>query len=74
VEALMIVEIDKIKVKDRIREEVGEVDKLAISINKYGLFHPIVVKPLTNGEFELVAGFRRIEAHKLLKRNEIEVK
>jgi site-specific DNA-methyltransferase (adenine-specific) len=45
------------------------VDKLAISIQKYGLIHPIVV----DREFNLIAGYRRLEAHKALKLTEIDV-
>ncbi len=72
----MRVEISKIKVEERQRKLVSNIDKLAISINKYGLFNAIVVEEVEEGEFRfrLVQGFRRIEAHKLLKLSEIEVK
>ena len=39
----------KVKTKDvkieheRFREDMGEIEDLAVSIQRYGLFHPIVV-------------------------------
>ncbi len=66
----MRVNISEIVVGERQRRLVSDVDKLAISIQRYGLLHPIVVNRKDNS---LVAGFRRLEAVRLLKWNEIDV-
>jgi len=67
----MKVAIDQIKIKEeRFREDYGAVEELAVSIQKYGLLHPIVV----DAEFNLVAGERRLKAHQALGLKEIEVK
>ena len=65
----MKIDIEKIKIGDRQRKGVSDVEKLAISIQKYGLIHPVVI----DRDFGLIAGFRRVEAHRLLKLTEIEV-
>lgn len=44
--------IDKIKVGDRRREDMGDLDALAQSIDKYGLMQPIVIDVWNN----LIAG------------------
>ena len=66
----MRVEVKKIVVGERQRRLVSDIDKLAISIQKYGLLHPIVVD---RRDMSLVAGFRRLEACKLIKWEEIDV-
>jgi site-specific DNA-methyltransferase (adenine-specific) len=43
----------------REREELGDIEELAISIAKFGLLQPIVV----DDDNELIAGFRRFTAH-----------
>lgn len=66
----------KVKVADiiikseRFREDFGEVEELAVSIQRFGLFHSIIVDSSLN----LIAGERRLKAHKLLGIAEIEVK
>jgi len=38
------VAVSDIKIKDeRFREDYGEIEELAVSIQRYGLLHPIVV-------------------------------
>lgn len=58
--------LDQIKVpKSRIRtsiEKKEEMEKLADSIKKLGLFHPILV----DEDYNLIAGFRRLTAFKQL--------
>jgi site-specific DNA-methyltransferase (adenine-specific) len=66
----MRIKLSEIKVGDRLRRSIGDIDKLALSINKYGLLHPIII----DRENNLIAGCRRLEACKLLKWGEIEVK
>lgn len=66
----MLVDINKIKVHDRIRKEFGDIEELAKDIKDNGLINPPVVTP----EFELIAGERRLRACKLLELKEIEVR
>lgn len=65
----MKVPVDKIKVGHRCREDFGDIEGLAISIQKYGLIHPIVI----DEDFNLLAGERRLRAHNYLGLKEIEV-
>lgn len=51
-----------------------EIDDLAASIAEIGLIQPIVVRSTLDGRFELVAGERRLRAHKVLGREEVEAK
>lgn len=53
----------------RQRKEVGDVSELADSIRRLGLIHPIVV----DRSLYLIAGERRLEAHRLLDRDVIAV-
>ena len=67
---------------DRQRKKINEprVSELAVSIQAHGLIEPIVVEPL-NRElypmapahciYHLVAGYRRLLAHALIKKPEI---
>lgn len=64
------IKLDKIKVDKRFRSEFGDMDGLAVSIQKYGLFHPICITK----DFRLIAGERRLKAHQMLGMKEIEVK
>lgn len=69
----MIINIKQLNIKDRIRKDFGDVEQLADGIAKYGLLNPIVVKPAAEGDrFDLVAGERRVRAHLLLGKFEIE--
>jgi len=64
----MKVKLSDIKIGDRQRRIVKNVDKLAQSIAKYGLLEPIVLDRDNN----LIAGYRRLKAHELLRIDEIE--
>lgn len=64
----MKVRIQDIKIKNRIRIETGDISDLMESISKFGLLNPITV----NEDFELLAGFRRLEACKGLGMTEVE--
>lgn len=63
--------IDDIKIGERHREDLGDIDALAQSIEEIGLLHPPVVNQDTN---ELIAGYRRIKAYEKLGRKEIPVR
>ena len=58
----MQVRITDIKVKKRIRKELGDISALADSLKKYGQISPIVITKKN----VLVAGERRLEAAKSL--------
>lgn len=54
--------ISEIKVGKRFRQDLGNIDSLAESIQGVGLLHPIVISE----DKELIAGYRRLEACKKL--------
>jgi hypothetical protein len=58
------VDLDKIIVGVRHRKELGDIDALAQTIAGLGLLQPLAVTP----DFRLVAGRRRLEALRQLKR------
>jgi ParB-like chromosome segregation protein Spo0J len=60
---------DSIKVKDRLREDLGDIEGLAASIKAWGLLHPIVI----DEKRRLVAGARRLAACKLLGFRRVDV-
>jgi ParB family chromosome partitioning protein len=61
--------IAEIKIGDRKRKQMGDIDALAKSIDTVGLLHPIVI----NSENQLICGGRRIEACKKLGWKTVEV-
>ena len=62
--------VDYIKVGERMRKELGDIDALAASIEANGaLPQPIVIRP----DGTLIAGARRLAACKRLGRSQIEV-
>lgn len=58
----MLVKIEDIKVKKRVRRDLGDLTTLKDSMHRYGLMNPITL----NSNYELVAGERRLEAAKSL--------
>lgn len=58
----MLVSIKDIKVKRRVRKDLGDLEDLKNSLRRYGLLNPITL----NGKYELVAGERRLEAAKAI--------
>lgn len=54
----MRIEIARIKVGDRHRKDLGDLEPLARSIAGNGLLHPVVV----TSDYTLIAGHRRLEA------------
>ena len=66
----MKLDIEDIKTGSRIREEIGDITQLMQSIQEVGLISPIIV----NEEYELLSGFRRLEACRQLGWTEIEAK
>lgn len=66
----MIVDIEKVIVKDRIRKDFGDIQELANDIKDNGLINP----PVVNKNYELLAGERRLRACKALGWKQIEVR
>ncbi|MCL6479623.1 MAG: ParB N-terminal domain-containing protein [Peptococcaceae bacterium] len=66
----MLIDIDKIKVENRIRKDLGNLQELADDIRENGLINPPVVTP----EYTLIAGERRLRACKLLGYQQVEVR
>lgn len=58
----MLVNISDIKVKKRVRKDLGDLDALKDSLRRYGLLNPITI----DNKNRLIAGERRLEAAKLL--------
>ncbi|MDR1180337.1 MAG: ParB N-terminal domain-containing protein [Spirochaetales bacterium] len=58
----MQIRVEDIKVRKRIRRDLGDVNPLMESMKKYGLLCPLIV----NKSYELIAGRRRLEAARLL--------
>lgn len=48
----------------RLRFEPGKLNELAESIKEHGILQPLVVTPLPQGKYELIAGERRLQAAK----------
>ena len=64
----MKVRIDQIKIKKRMRVDIGAIHDLRESMRKHGLISPITVSQ----KFELLAGYRRLQAARELGWHEIE--
>ena len=54
--------IKDIKIKKRVRKDLGDLEMLKDSLKRFGLMNPITI----NSQNELVAGHRRLEAAKAL--------
>jgi len=53
--------VKSIKIGDRIREELGDIETLELSLATRGLLQPIVVEKRKE-EYWLIAGYRRLQA------------
>lgn len=58
----MLVNISDIKIKKRVRHDLGDLEALKNSLRIYGLLNPITL----NSKYELIAGERRLQAAKQL--------
>ena len=65
----MQVPIESIKVKKRVREEMGDISALAESMKRFGQISPIVI----SSDKVLIAGGRRLEAARSLGWSNINV-
>jgi ParB family chromosome partitioning protein len=55
----------------RINVDEQQLGELADSIRDIGLLNPIIVRPVEDGRFEIIAGHRRFMAHRMLSLPEI---
>jgi hypothetical protein len=65
------IQISNIRLAERIRKDVRNIDALAADIRENGLICPIAVMP-RGGEYQLLAGLRRLRAMELNGEAEIE--
>ena len=54
----MLVQIKDIKIRKRVRKDLGNLEDLKDSLRTYGLLSPITI----NRRYELIAGERRLQA------------
>ena len=54
----MLVQIKDIKIKKRVRKDLGNLEDLKDSMRIYGLMNPITL----NSKYELIAGERRLQS------------
>lgn len=66
---LKTVSIEEVKIGDRFRKDYGDIEDLALDIDKNGIYHP----PLVDQEMNLLSGGRRMAALKHLQRTKIQV-
>ncbi|WP_448205847.1 ParB/RepB/Spo0J family partition protein [Azospirillum sp. sgz302134] len=69
--ALDVGRIDALPDHPRQRLDPATLDALALSIERHGLLQPILVRALGGGRYGLLAGMRRLEAHRFLGRRAI---
>lgn len=65
-----VIPIKDIQIKSRFRSDMGDLSELAGSIKAEGLISPIAVKATEGGFYNLLAGYRRIQAYKMLEAKE----
>jgi ParB family chromosome partitioning protein len=65
-----LVRVNEVRVGERSRKDMGDINALAESIKEVGLLHPIVIAP----DKTLIAGQRRLEAVKLLGWTDVPVR
>jgi len=68
-----VADISKVTFEDLPQDEQDEIKELAGTIERDGLLQPIVVRDLKDGH-RLIAGWRRLMAHRYLKRTSIDAK
>ena len=64
----MLIPLESIIVRKRIRKELGDIAGLTESLKNYGQLTPIII----NRKHELIAGFRRLQAARKLGWKSIE--
>jgi ParB family chromosome partitioning protein len=64
----MLLQLGDIKIKKRIRKNLGDLQPLMKSLRDHGLMNPVVV----SRRLELIAGYRRLESARRLGWEHIE--
>lgn len=72
-QTLRISEIEPNKEQPRIDFDEEAIATLADSIRQHGLLQPLLVRPLENGSYQIVAGERRWRACRMLGLDEVPV-
>ncbi|MBD2303016.1 ParB/RepB/Spo0J family partition protein [Nostoc sp. FACHB-190] len=69
------VSIDKIRVAKQPRRwfDPEKMSQLVQSVREHGILEPLLVRPLDNGEYELIAGERRLRAAKEIGLAEVPI-
>lgn len=70
---LRITEIEPNKAQPRKQFDDGALSDLAASIAQHGILQPLLVRPLTDGGYQLVAGERRWRAARMAGLTEVPV-
>ena len=70
----MLINIEQIKIENRIRKDFGNIQELADDIKQNGLINPPVVMQESDNTYSLLTGERRIRALKLLGYKQVEVR
>lgn len=68
---ISLIEPDKNQPRKSFNNE--DLDDLAFSIEQHGVLQPIIVRPMENGSYKIIAGERRWRAARLAGLNEIPV-
>ena len=71
--ALKLLQLSPGKYQPRTRMDEGSLYELAESIKAQGVMQPILVRPLGEDRFEIIAGERRVRAAKLAGLDEVPV-
>ncbi len=57
----------------RTQFEVQALEELASSIKEFGILQPLIVRPSTDGKYELIAGERRLRASQIAGLSEVPI-
>ncbi len=71
--ALAIAQIKLPSSQPRRYFDEHKLEELSRSIKQFGILEPLLVRPITNGDYELVAGERRLRAAQLAGLTEVPV-
>ena len=71
--SLRITEIEPNKGQPRKRFDEAALSELAASVAQHGVLQPLLVRPLPNGQYQLVAGERRWRAARMAGLQEVPV-
>jgi ParB family transcriptional regulator, chromosome partitioning protein len=71
--SLLLSQLQPGKYQPRTRMDEGSLYELAESIKSQGVMQPVLVRPVTGGKYEVIAGERRTRAAKLAGLTEVPV-